>query len=40
MNNQILLLLKTKLDELADSHGTIEVETQRNTLKEELQYYV
>ncbi len=40
MNNQILLLLKTKLDELADSHGKIEVETQRNTLKEELQYYV
>jgi len=40
MNNQILLLLKTKLDELSDSHGKIEVETQRNTLKEELQYYV
>src|SRR3990167_2625068 len=39
MNNQLLLSLKQKLDEIAP-HGELDVETQRNVLKEELQYYV
>lgn len=39
MNNQILLTLKEKLDALS-THGEIEVETQRNVLKEEIQFYV
>jgi len=39
MNNQILITLKRKLSDLA-SYGTVDVETERNALKEELQYYV
>lgn len=39
MNNQILITLKNKLDDLF-VHGGIDVETQRNALKEELQFYV
>ncbi len=39
MNNQILLTLKDKLAALP-SPGGLEVETQRNVLKEELQFYV
>lgn len=39
MNNQILLTLKEKLGALS-THGEIEVETQRNVLKEELQFYL
>ena len=39
MNNQILLALKEKLDNLT-SGNNIDVETQRNILKEELQFYV
>lgn len=39
MNDQILIALKRKLDDLTAS-GTDDVETLRNALKEELQYYV
>ena len=39
MNDQIMLTLKSKLDNLAP-YGGCEVETQRNVLKEELQFYV
>ncbi len=39
MNNQILLTLKDKLAVLP-TPGGLEVETQRNILKEELQFYV
>ncbi|MDO8499212.1 MAG: nucleotidyl transferase AbiEii/AbiGii toxin family protein [bacterium] len=39
MNNQILAILKEKFAGLA-VHGALEVETQRNALKEELQFYV
>jgi hypothetical protein len=39
MNNQILMKLKSKLDELA-KYGEVDVETKRNALKEDLQYYV
>ena len=39
MNNQILLKLKRKLDDLS-VYGGVDVETQRNVLKEELQFYV
>lgn len=39
MDNQILLKLKSKLEELS-SYGEVKVETQRNALKEELQFYV
>lgn len=39
MNNQIILKLKAKIEEL-NSSGAIDVETKRNALKEELQYYV
>jgi Nucleotidyl transferase AbiEii toxin, Type IV TA system len=39
MNDQIRIALKRKLDDLS-SEGVVEVETQRNALKEELQYYV
>jgi len=40
MNNQILITLKKRLDEISASYGEIGVEVQRNTLKEALQYYV
>ncbi len=39
MNNQIILQLKTKIDEV-NAKGISDIETKRNTLKEELQYYV
>ncbi|MEK7623509.1 MAG: nucleotidyl transferase AbiEii/AbiGii toxin family protein [Patescibacteria group bacterium] len=39
MNNHILLVLKKKLDELR-AYGEIDAETQRNALKEDLQFYV
>jgi len=39
MNNQILISLKEKLKDLT-SHGELEAETQRNILKEELQFYI
>ena len=38
MDNQILITLKRKLENLAE-HGGLEAEVKRNTLKEELQYY-
>ncbi|MFH0774326.1 MAG: nucleotidyl transferase AbiEii/AbiGii toxin family protein [bacterium] len=37
MNNQILIALKRKLDDIS---GKVDVERQRNVLKEELQFYV
>lgn len=39
MDNQLLSILKSKLEETAAS-GATDPETLRNTLKEELQYYV
>src|SRR3989338_3787462 len=39
MSEQILTILKRKLDDLA-SFGGIDAETRRNALKEELQFYV
>lgn len=39
MNNQIFLKLKRKLEDLS-SYGEADIETQRNALKEELQFYV
>jgi len=39
MNEQILTILKRKLDDLA-AYGGIDAETRRNSLKEELQFYV
>lgn len=39
MSTQILSILKSKLDELT-VYGEVDGETQRNALKEELQYYV
>ncbi len=39
MHDQILIALQRKLDEIATA-GTVDVETQRNAMKEELQYYV
>jgi predicted nucleotidyltransferase component of viral defense system len=39
MNDQILIALKRRLEDIAGS-GNVDVETQRNVLKEELQYYV
>ena len=40
MTNQIILTLKKKLEEVAESYGKISVEVQRNAVKEVLQYYV
>lgn len=40
MNNKILVVLKNKLDELVDEYSNVGVETQRNALKEILQFYV
>jgi len=40
MNNQILTILKKKLEEISASYGEIGVEVQRNAVKEILQYYV
>lgn len=39
MSEQIITILKKKLDELA-AYGELDAETRRNTLKEELQYYI
>ncbi|OIO48444.1 MAG: hypothetical protein CO042_00055 [Parcubacteria group bacterium CG_4_9_14_0_2_um_filter_41_8] len=39
MSEQILAILKRKLDDLASS-GEVDAETRRNVLKEELQFYV
>ncbi len=39
MSDQILTLLKRKLDDLA-AHGGLDAETRRNALKEDLQFYV
>lgn len=39
MSIQILSILKNKLNELS-AYGEVDVEVQRNALKEELQYYV
>ncbi len=39
MSEQIKTILKRKLDDLA-LHGEVDVETRRNALKEELQFYV
>ena len=39
MNDQMLMMLKKKLDELF-AYGAVDVEVQRNALKEELQFYV
>src|SRR3989338_5681456 len=39
MNNSIIIALKSKLNNLA-AQGIMEVETQRNAIKEELQFYV
>ncbi len=39
MNNQILTTLKRKLDDIS-AYGKVGIETQRNALKEELQFYV
>lgn len=39
MNDQILITLKRKLDDIS-AYGEVDVETQRNVLKEELQFYV
>ena len=39
MSELILATLKRKLDDLAGAGG-IDAETRRNTLKEELQFYV
>lgn len=39
MNNQILMKLKSRLDEIA-KYGEVDVETKRNALKEDLQYFV
>lgn len=39
MSEQIISMLKRKLDDLA-AYGSLEAETRRNALKEELQFYV
>lgn len=39
MNNQIILKLKKKIEEI-NSSGSLDIKTQRNVLKEELQYYI
>ena len=39
MSEQIIAILKRKLDDLA-AYGEVDAETRRNTLKEELQYYI
>jgi len=39
MSEQILTILKRKLEDLS-AYGEIDAETKRNTLKEELQFYV
>jgi hypothetical protein len=40
MSNQIITILRSKLDEISASYGETGVEVQRNALKEALQYYV
>jgi hypothetical protein len=39
MNNQIILALKKRLEEIS-AYGSIDAETERNAVKEELQFYV
>jgi predicted nucleotidyltransferase component of viral defense system len=39
MSSQIISILKSRLNDLS-AHGEVDAETQRNALKEELQYYV
>jgi hypothetical protein len=39
MNDQILITLKRKIDDLS-AYGNLDAETRRNALKEELQFYV
>src|SRR3989338_2385247 len=39
MDNQILITLKRKLENIS-AQGIVDIETQRNALKEELQFYV
>lgn len=39
MINQIIILLKRKLEDLS-RYGEVDIEVQRNALKEELQYYL
>ena len=39
MNNHIILKLKTKLEEI-NTRGFVEIEAQRNALKEVLQFYI
>ena len=39
MSEQILAILKRKLDDLS-VYGEVDAETKRNSLKEELQFYV
>jgi len=39
MSEQISIVLKRKLDDLG-AYGEIDAETRRNTLKEELQFYI
>jgi len=39
LNDQILITLKGKLDDIS-AYGEMDAETQRNALKEELQFYV
>jgi len=39
MSEQILTTLKRKLEDLS-AYGEVDAETKRNTLKEELQFYV
>ena len=39
MSEQISTILKRKLDDLA-AYGSLDAETRRNALKEELQFYV
>ncbi|MDB4984417.1 MAG: hypothetical protein JWM20_596 [Patescibacteria group bacterium] len=38
-NNQIILKLKSKIEDIS-AYGSVDAETQRNVLKEELQFYV
>ena len=40
MTNQILIKLKEKFDNITAKYGTLDDETQRNSLKEDLQFYV
>ena len=39
MNNQIILKLKSKIEDIS-SYNSVDAETQRNAVKEELQFYI